>query len=105
MISNVLKQEKSHCPNFVAPKKFCFCIIFLVPCVATLCFQHCRYSSWHALEWPAQSHDLNPIETLWHHLKQQLAAYEEEPKSMAELWERVQENWNRIPVSVCINLI
>ena len=57
------------------------------------------------LRWPSQSPDLNPIEHLWQHLKQQLTAYEEEPKSMTELWERVQETWNRIPVSVCTNLI
>jgi len=57
------------------------------------------------LEWPAQSPDLNPIEHLWQHLNHQLAAYEGEPKSIAELWERVQETWNRISVSVCANLI
>ena len=43
------------------------------------------------LEWPEQSPDLNPIEHLWQHLKQQLVSYEEEPKSMVELWDRVQE--------------
>ena len=57
------------------------------------------------LEWPAQSPDLNPIEHLWWHLKRQLAAYETEPTSMHELWERVVVEWGKIPDQVCINLI
>ena len=57
------------------------------------------------LQWPAQSPDLNPIEHLWHHLKRHLAAYEEEPKGILELWERVQKEWDAIPAGVCQNLI
>lgn len=57
------------------------------------------------LPWPAQSPDLNPMEHLWQHLKRQLAAYESDPKSMHELWERVEAEWNKIPAQVCINLI
>jgi len=48
------------------------------------------------LEWPPQSPDLNPIEHLWVELKRRLNSYEEEPKSMYELWERVQDTWNDI---------
>jgi hypothetical protein len=57
------------------------------------------------LEWPAQSPDLNPIEHLWEHLKRQLAAYENEPAGIHELWERVEVEWNKIPALVCIDLI
>ena len=57
------------------------------------------------LEWPAQSPDLNPIEHLWRHLKRQLAAYETEPTSIHELWERVQDEWEKIPKQDCTNLI
>lgn len=57
------------------------------------------------LQWPAQSPDLNPIEHLWWHLKQQLAAYETEPVSMHQLWERVEEEWDKIPPQVCFNLV
>lgn len=57
------------------------------------------------LQWPPQSPDLNPIEHLWQHLKRQLAEYEEEPKSVHELWERVEAEWNKIPPQVCMNLI
>ena len=55
--------------------------------------------------WPAQSPDLNPIEHLWNYLKARLAEYEEPAHSVAELWERVQEEWDKIPVEVCQNLI
>src|SRR5438067_7362581 len=57
------------------------------------------------LDWPAQSPDLNPIEHLWQHLKQQLATYETNPISMYELWERVEAEWNKIPPQICIDLI
>jgi transposase len=57
------------------------------------------------LEWPSQSPDLNPIEHLWEHLKRQLNSYETEAAGMHELWERVQVEWDKIPVDVCMNLI
>jgi transposase len=57
------------------------------------------------LPWPPQSPDLNPIEHLWHHLKRRLSGYENEPKSMSELWERVEREWNEIPLELCVNLI
>ncbi|KIJ10141.1 hypothetical protein PAXINDRAFT_37154, partial [Paxillus involutus ATCC 200175] len=46
--------------------------------------------------WPAQSPDLNPIEHLWFILKRRLAEYPESPKGIAELWERVEREWERI---------
>ena len=70
--------------------------------IARKCFEDNRIE---LLEWPAQSPDLNPIEHLWQHLKRQLATYESEPVSMHELWERVEKEWEKIPVEVCINLI
>jgi transposase len=57
------------------------------------------------LPWPAQSPDLNPIEHLWHHLKRKLAEYQEPPKGIMELWERVEGEWNKIGPEVCQNLI
>ena len=49
------------------------------------------------LKWPALSPDLTPIEHLWHHLKKKLGEYEEPANSVTELWERVQEEWDKIP--------
>ena len=55
--------------------------------------------------WPPQSADLNPIEHLWHYLKRKLGEYEMAPKSIHELWERVQTEWEKIPAATCQNLI
>ena len=57
------------------------------------------------LSWPAQSPDLNPIEHLWDHLKRKLGGYERPPSGILELWERVEEEWNKIEPEVCQNLI
>ena len=54
------------------------------------------------MEWPPQSADLNPI---GHHLKIKLGEYDKPASGIAELWERVQKEWNDIPASVCQNLI
>jgi transposase len=67
--------------------------------------EYFKTSHLQVLTWPAQSPDLNPIEHLWEHLKSQLALYEEPPKGMLELWERIEVEWDKIPKKVCQNLI
>jgi hypothetical protein len=62
-------------------------------------------NNFNVLLWPAQSPDLNPIEHLWNYLKRKLAGYEEQPKGILELWERVEKEWEAIPSEVCQNLI
>ena len=57
------------------------------------------------MDWPAQSPDLNPIEHLWELLKRKLKMYEEPPKGLYELWERVEVEWNKITPEECQNLI
>lgn len=57
------------------------------------------------LEWPAQSPDLNPIEHVWAYLKTKLAARENPPESIHELWEIVQKEWEAIPLNICQKLI
>ncbi len=57
------------------------------------------------MKWPAQSPDLNPIEHLWSHVKRKLGEYEEPPKGIHELWERVETEWAKIEPPVCQNLI
>lgn len=57
------------------------------------------------MEWPAQSPDMNPIEHLWEHLKRKLHKYNDPPKGVWELWDRVVEEWNKIPPEVCQKLV
>ena len=57
------------------------------------------------LDWPPQSPDISPIEHLWHHIKMELCKYPTHAKGVWEIWERVAEVWNDIPVKVVRNLI
>ena len=42
---------------------------------------------------------------MWHHLKKKFGEYEESANSVTELWERVQEEWEKIPKEECQKLI
>ena len=57
------------------------------------------------LQWPAQSSDLNPIEHLWTHVKRRIEEDEEPPNSVHKLWDRIQEEWDKVEPDVCQNLI
>jgi hypothetical protein len=57
------------------------------------------------LKWPSYSPDLNPIENLWSHLKRELGTYDQPPRGILELWDRVQEKWEEIEPQVCRDLI
>jgi transposase len=57
------------------------------------------------LSWPAQSPDLNPIEHIWALLKRRLSEYEAAPSGLVELWERVQDVWNKISQQDCLKVI
>jgi hypothetical protein len=57
------------------------------------------------LDWPAQSPDVNVIEYLWGTLKKKLQAYENPPKGVWELWERLAVEWEKITAEDCQKLI
>jgi transposase len=70
--------------------------------LATQWFRDHEYT---VMVWPSQSADLNPIEHCWGYLKRKLNDYPESPKGILELWERAEEEWNKIPKEVCQGLI
>src|SRR5690349_21699743 len=46
----------------------------------------------------------HPIEHLWYHLKERLATYEVIPSNLKELWERVQNELDKITSYTCREL-
>lgn len=55
------------------------------------------------LKWPSQSPDLNPIEHLWEHVDRKMRGIK--PTNHADLFDKIKEIWDSIPIDVCINLI
>ena len=53
--------------------------------------------------WPANSPDLSPIEELWSIVEEKLNKYSF--KNIAEMAEKLQYIWNRIPKLICKNLV
>jgi transposase len=56
-----------------------------------------------SLPWPSRSPDLNPIEHLWDMLSRRLV--EQPPENLAQLRERLLQEWDAIPQAVVDNLI
>ena len=46
------------------------------------------------MDWPPQSPDLNPIENVWKTLEKRSKA--RNPKRTEQLWNALQEEWNKI---------
>ncbi len=55
------------------------------------------------LEWPSQSPDLNPIENLWRELKVRVA--KRQPQNLNDLERICKEEWDKIPLEMCANLV
>ena len=82
--------------NFMNPAKFKFQQDNAGIHTAKITRDFIKKSKIPVIEWPANSPDLNPIETVWAHLKKQLDRYLNAPRNMDELWERVQDIWTEI---------
>src|SRR4029434_2358826 len=55
------------------------------------------------LEWPSQSPDINPMENLW--LDSKRAVHARSPRNLTELEQFCKDEWSKIAVSRCANLI
>jgi len=64
-----------------------------------------QYNEIAVLKWPAQSPDLNPIEHLWNELDRRVRNRQKQPSNKEELWEAIEEEWQKIGQDFCIKLI
>ena len=55
------------------------------------------------MDWPPQSPNLNPIENLWKTLR--VKVMERNPTYMEDLWVKLQEEWSKISIEDCQELI
>ena len=55
------------------------------------------------MDWPPQSPDLNPIENLWKTLG--VKVMERNPTNTEDLWMKLQEEWSKISIEDCQELI
>ncbi len=55
------------------------------------------------LEWPSLSPDLNLIENLWRELKVRVA--KRQPRNLNDLEMIRKEEWDKIPLEMCANLV
>ena len=65
---------------------------------ASIVKNYLRKSKFAVLEWPANSPDLNPIETLWAYIRRELDKYDTDPKDLDDLWERFMVAWENVPL-------
>ncbi|KAI1001933.1 hypothetical protein K3495_g6274 [Podosphaera aphanis] len=63
--------------------------------------QFLRDHSLTLLPCPANTPDRNPIAHLWHYITKRLKYYPHPPNGIRALWDRVQDEWAKIPADEC----
>ena len=74
------------------------------PChKAKVVMSYFREQDFEIMDWPPQSPDLNPIENLWKTLG--VKVMERNPTNTEDLWVKLQEEWSKISIVDCQELI
>nr|KAG5706368.1 hypothetical protein BaRGS_033129 [Batillaria attramentaria] len=67
--------------------------------------QYLEEESMERMEWPARSPDLNPIEHVWDMIGRAVRARVNPPRTLAQLGQALQQEWDQIPQQTIRNLI
>lgn len=67
------------------------------PHVARLTMDYLRQNNIQTIPWPARSPDLNVIEHLWDELDRRVRDRVVQPRTLLELSNALQQEWNRVP--------
>jgi transposase-like protein len=62
-------------------------------------------ANFQVLSWASQSADLNPIEHLWDYVKKQIEARPDRATSLPDVFQILQEEWEKVPLDYIQNLI
>nr|KAG5695939.1 hypothetical protein BaRGS_017520 [Batillaria attramentaria] len=75
------------------------------PHSARIVDQYLEEESMELMEWPARSPDLNPIEHVWDMIGRAVRARVNPPRTLAQLGQALQQEWDQIPQQTIRNLI
>ncbi|CDQ67678.1 unnamed protein product [Oncorhynchus mykiss] len=75
------------------------------PHVAGVCQQFLQEEGIDAMDWPARSPDLNPIEQIWNHMSRSIHQHHVAPHTVQDLADALVQVWEEIPQETIRHLI